>query len=50
MRYFNCLRDAVIDRIGVTYKAGEPRPAGAWTLIGTVGFDDIPTRASGSWT
>ena len=28
-RYFNCLRDTVSDRISVTYKAGEARPAGA---------------------
>jgi sarcosine oxidase subunit delta len=26
-RYFNCLRDTVSDKISVTYKAGEPRPA-----------------------
>ncbi len=26
-RFFNCLRDSVSDRIVVTYKTGEPRPA-----------------------
>ena len=26
-RYFNCVRDTVSDKIAVTYKAGEPRPA-----------------------
>jgi sarcosine oxidase, subunit delta len=26
-RFFNCLRDTVSDRIVVTYKAGEARPA-----------------------
>jgi sarcosine oxidase, subunit delta len=25
-RFFNCLRDAVSDRILAVYKAGEPRP------------------------
>ncbi len=28
-RYFNCIRDTVSDKISVTYKAGEPRPASA---------------------
>jgi sarcosine oxidase, subunit delta len=26
-RYFNCVRDTVSDKIVVTYKTGEPRPA-----------------------
>lgn len=26
-RFFNCLRDTVSDRIAITYKAGEARPA-----------------------
>jgi sarcosine oxidase subunit delta len=26
-RFFNCVRDTVSDRILVTYKTGEPRPA-----------------------
>jgi sarcosine oxidase, subunit delta len=25
-RFFNCLRDTVTDRIGATYKPGQPRP------------------------
>jgi sarcosine oxidase subunit delta len=28
-RFFNAVRDTVTDRITMTYKAGEPRPAGA---------------------
>jgi sarcosine oxidase subunit delta len=28
-RYFNCLRDTITDKISLTYKAGEARPAGA---------------------
>jgi sarcosine oxidase subunit delta len=28
-RYFNCLRDTVTDKISVTYKTGEARPAPA---------------------
>jgi sarcosine oxidase subunit delta len=26
-RFFNCMRDTVSDRIGVSYRAGQPRPA-----------------------
>jgi sarcosine oxidase subunit delta len=27
-RYFNCVRDTITDKISVTYKSGEARPAG----------------------